>query len=75
MVDPRARDLARRYAVRIDRDDYQGYCATSPAFADVLGVGATPEEALASLYDGLTLAVDWCLQQGEPLPAPEAVAA
>lgn len=61
---------ARQYSVRILRGAVDPYVATSPEFTGVVGVGNTPEEALAELYIGLESMLEHLEERGMPIPTP-----
>ena len=59
-----------RYAIIIEKAADGGYCAYVPDLPGCVGMGASHEEVILNMIEGIKFHLDGLKQEGLPLPLP-----
>ena len=57
-----------RYAIIIEKASDGGYCAYVPDLAGCVGMGATHEEVVQNIIEGIKFHLDGLKEEGLPIP-------
>ncbi len=60
--------MSREYTIIMEHAEEGGFVVTVPALPEVATCGDTHDEALANVREAIELAIEYRIEQGEPIP-------